>query len=82
MDSDLLRQVSLFERLPDEALAQVAARLVDHSYSAGEVLFNQGEAGGSCAAGKSDPSPRSPSRIGGERHQPRVRYRVADRKVV
>ncbi|MBN1658964.1 MAG: cyclic nucleotide-binding domain-containing protein [Anaerolineae bacterium] len=45
MSQDLLQKVSLFERLPDEALSQVAAVVSERSYSAGEVLFHKGDAG-------------------------------------
>ena len=45
MNQDLLRQVTLFEQLADEALAQVEALVTERSYAAGEVLFNKGDAG-------------------------------------
>jgi CRP-like cAMP-binding protein len=45
MNRDLLQKVSLFERLPGETLAQVAAVVSERSYSAGEVLFHKGDAG-------------------------------------
>lgn len=40
-----LSQVALFNQLPDEALAEVEAVLKPRYLSAGEVLFNQGDAG-------------------------------------
>jgi CRP-like cAMP-binding protein len=45
MDQDLLQNVALFERLPAETSAQVAAALTERSYAAGEVLFQKGDAG-------------------------------------
>jgi CRP/FNR family transcriptional regulator, cyclic AMP receptor protein len=42
---DLLREILLFEALSSEDLGVLAARLVERSYRAGEVIFNQGDTG-------------------------------------
>ena len=41
----LLREIPLFEALSSEDLGVLAARLVERSYRAGEVIFNQGDTG-------------------------------------
>jgi uncharacterized membrane protein len=42
---DLLREIPLFEALAMEDLRILASRLVESSYRAGQVIFNQGESG-------------------------------------
>ena len=41
----LLREIPLFEALSSDDLGVLASRLVERSYRAGEVIFNQGDAG-------------------------------------
>jgi CRP-like cAMP-binding protein len=45
MTDHLLRNVAMFEKLSDEALAEVEAALGTRKLAAGEVLFNQGDPG-------------------------------------
>jgi CRP/FNR family cyclic AMP-dependent transcriptional regulator len=40
-----LRDVTLFSRLSDQSLAEVASALIPRELSAGEILFNQGDPG-------------------------------------
>ncbi len=42
---ELLREIPLFEALADDDLGVLASRLVERTYRAGEVIFNQGETG-------------------------------------
>jgi CRP-like cAMP-binding protein len=41
----ILKNVTMFSQLPDEALAEVAAALQPRQLAGGEVLFNQGDPG-------------------------------------
>ncbi len=45
INNALLKQVTLFNRLKDEILDQIAARLQMHALREGEVLFNMGDPG-------------------------------------